>query len=109
MEDSGSPINNCAVFDILGARRGGGVDAVVVCSAPLDGSQATLRSLSLKIRSYLHEMASDNFVRQFGTGPTRIFVSCSYAISPEAKQRITDLALEAARQDVLLLLGEPVA
>jgi hypothetical protein len=109
MEHPGSPISNPDVFDLLGARKDGGVDAVIVCDGPLDKSETTLHNLGIKIRNYLREMASENFVEQFGSGPTSIFVSCSHAVSFEAKQLVAKLALEAARQDVLLQFGEPVA
>ena len=103
------PINPAAVFDIVGTRKDGGIDTVIVCSGPLDNSAATLRSLDIKVRNYLREIASDNFIQQCGSGPVRIFVSCSHTVSTEAEQLINDLANVAAQQRVFLLLGEPVA
>ena len=109
MDYSGLPINPAEVFDIVGVRKDGGTDTVIVCSGPLDNSAATLRSLDLKVRNYLREIASDSFTQQCGSGPVRIFVSCGHTVSTEAEQLINDLANVAAQQRVLLLLGEPVA
>ena len=109
MENSGSPIDPSDAFDIVGIRNDGGIDAVIVCSGPLDNSSTTLRDLELKVRNYLREIASEDFVSQYGPSPVCIYVSCSHAVSTEADQLITDLALEAAQQRVLLHLGEPVA
>ena len=109
MENSGSPIGPSDAFDIVGIRNDGGIDAVIVCSGPLDNSSTTLRDLALKVRNYLREIASEDFISQCGPGHVCIYVSCSHAVSTEADQLITDLALEAAQQRVLLHLGEPVA
>ena len=103
------PINPTEVFDIVGIRKDGAIDTVVVCHGPLDNSATTLRHLDLKIRNYLREIATDTFAQQCGSGPVRIFVSCNHAVSAEAEQLINDLANEAAQQRVLLLLGDPVA
>jgi len=81
-----------------------GVDAVIVCVGPLDKSEATLHNLDLKICNCLREMASDNFAKQFGSGPNSIFVSCSQTVSFEARQLVAKLALEAARGGSLFLL-----
>ena len=109
MEISGSPIGPLDSLDIVGIRNDGGIDAVIVCSGPLDNSDTTLRDLELKVRNYLREIASEEFISQCGSGPVCIYVSCSHAVSPEADQLIADLAIEAAKQRVLLHLGEPVA
>ena len=104
-----SPINPAAVFDIFSIRNDGGIDTVIVCSGALDNSAATLRNLDLKVRNYLCEITSDNFTQQYGSGPVRIFVSCSHSVSVEAEQLINDLANMAAQQRIFLLLGDPVA
>jgi len=109
MENSGSPIGPSDKFDIVGIRNDGGIDAVIVCSGPLDNSSTTLHDLELKVRNYLLEIASEDFISQCGSGPVCIHVSCSHAVSAEADQLIAALAIEAAQQRVLLHLGEPVA
>lgn len=96
-------------IDIVGVRKDGGVDTVIVCPGPLDGSEVTLESLSLKIQHYLRDIASTGFVEQYGTGSVRIFVACEHEISAQAKQLIDHLSHEAAKQRVLLVLGSPVA
>ncbi len=109
MEIFESPVSQVDVFDIVGVRIDGGVDTVIVCSGPLDSSDATLQQLELKARNYLREIATAEFTRQCGTGQVRIFVSCNHSISPEAQLLISNLADLASRQHVLLLVGKPVA
>jgi len=109
MEDSSSPIEQIDKFDIVGIRQDGAIDTVIVCAGPLDCSESTLQLLQLKIRNYLREITSNDFIQQCGSGPVRIFVSCDHSISAEAEQLIDQLALEAAQQRVLLLIGDPVA
>ena len=109
MESSGSPIEQIDTFDIVGVRNDGRIDAVIVCSGPLDSSRKTLQDLECKVRNYLREIASDDFISQCGSGPVCIFISCGYKVSTEAEQLIAYLAIEAAQQRVLLHLGEPVA
>ena len=109
MTSSGSPIASNDLFDIVGVRRDGGVDTVITCSGPLDNSPETLSRLSSKVRGYLSAVASDEFHRQYGQGPVRIFVSCSHCVSTEARETMSFLEREAAQQNVHLSLGDPVA
>ena len=104
-----SPVGPVDSIDIVGVRKDGSVDTVIVCSSPLDGSEVTLENLCLKIRHYLRDIASAGFVEQYGTGSVRIFVACEHEVSEQAKQLIDDLSHEAAMQRVLLVLGSPVA
>lgn len=104
-----SPVGPIDVIDIVGVRKDGGVDTVIVCVGNLDDSETTLASLRLKIRHYLRDIASASFAEQYGTGPVRIFVTTEHEISERAEQLIDDLAHEAARQRVLLGLGNPGA
>ena len=58
---------------------------------------------------YLREIATNEFRQQCGTGQVRIFVSCTHSISPEAQLLISTLADLASQQQVVLVVGEPVA
>lgn len=109
MDKLNSPVGPVDAIDIVGVRKDGGVDTVIVCAGALDDSETTLESLRLKTRHYLRDIASESFAKKYGTGPVRIFVACEHEISEQAKQLVDDLTHEAARQRVLLVLGDPVA
>jgi hypothetical protein len=107
MDGPDSPVRSIDAIDIVGVRKDGGIDTVIVCAGALDDSETTLESLRLKIRYYLSDIANESFAKQYGTGPVRIFVACEHEVSVQARQLIDDLAHEAARQRVLLVLGNP--
>jgi len=104
-----SPIADIDLLDIVGVRKDGGIDTVVVCSGPLDNSAETLSRLTRKVRGYLSAITGSDFVNQYGQGPVRIFVSCGQGASAEALDVINSLGHEAANQNVHLSLGDPVA
>lgn len=59
------PIQNLDRIDIVGERNDGGVDLVIVVSAPIDGSPSTLSLLERKIRSYIAELGSSEFKEKY--------------------------------------------
>ena len=109
MTNPDSPVGPTDVIDVIGVRKDGGIDTVIACHGPLDSSASTLHCLEIKIRNYLREVASDDFVQECGSGPVRIFVACEHSVSDECATLIGKLAHEAAQQRVDLLLGSPVA
>ncbi len=109
MSNSESPIGQADKMDIIGVRKDGGIDTVIVCCGQLDSSPTTLQQLELKIRNYLREVVSDSFTQEYGSGPVRIFISGASHTSREASQLVTTLAKEASCQNIRLQLGDPVA
>jgi len=109
MDTHESPIGPLDRMDIVGVRKDGGIDTVLVCPGPLDDSAETLHALRAKTRSYLRQISSKGFIAQYGTGPVKLFVACAHEVSERAKELIDELALEAANDRVLLVLGSPVA
>ena len=104
------PIQNLDTFDIVGQRKDGGVDAVVVCSGPLDDSAETLSRLNQKVRNYLREISSENFRTHFGAGAgVTIFISCGYSVSDAASGMIDVLGREAALNGVGLQIVKDMA
>ena len=108
MNHSDSPVGPIDSIDIVGVRKDGSVDTIIVCAAALDDSETTLENLRQKTRHYLRDIASTGFVEQYGAGAVRIFVACEHEVSEPAKLLIDELAHEAARQRVLMVLGSPV-
>jgi hypothetical protein len=82
------PIQNLDAFDVVGVRNDGGIDLVISCHGPLDGSPATLQALEQKIRNYVREVEearSPTFFERYNCSPdatVMIYVSCSYHIDP---------------------------
>jgi hypothetical protein len=109
MGDAYPPIENIETFDIVGVRKDGGIDAVVVCSGPLDGSPQTIWLLGVKVRNYLKDIASDGFRECYGGGPVRILICCEHLVSAAAQALVEALQAEAAGQDVQLQLVATVA
>ncbi len=60
-----SPIQNVDAFDVIGERRGDGVDLVVTCSGPLDSSSNTLNLLEAKVNAYLATVAHPRFSQTY--------------------------------------------
>src|SRR6187397_3174344 len=82
------PLTDADNLDVVGVRKTGGVDLVVTCSGPLDGSDQTISLLSQKVKNYAQLAKNPNLFTHFNaeSGPVRIFVSCEFAVSPRANQ-----------------------
>lgn len=101
------PIQNLDRIDVVGKRNDGGVDLVIVASAPLDGSPTTLAHLERKIRNYITEIGSSQFRSEFGPvtdGQVRICVVCEYDVDERARQLIERLIPIAKQADARLEL-----
>lgn len=107
-----SPIKNLGSFDVVGPRKDGGLDLVISCSGPLDGSEETLRALRGKMSNYLQEVreARDpTLLERYGCDPCatiRIIVSCAFSVDLEAVKVIEGMKDVAMRSGVELLLKE---
>jgi hypothetical protein len=107
MDGFDPPIRNLDALDVVGSRLDGGVDLVISCIGPLDASVETLRLIERKVNAYLVAVAHENFPQIYPAaqrGPVRIFVSCEYAVSSEARGMIGVLATKASRSGIELLL-----
>lgn len=85
------PIQNIDNVDIVGHRKDGGVDLVIVASGPLDPSEQTQRLLLAKIRSYLEQLNTEAFRAEFrypAPDRVRIVVHCEHPIHPVIEELI---------------------
>jgi hypothetical protein len=81
------PIQNSEAIDIVGQRRDGGVDLIIVVSGHLDGSPSTLSLLENKIKRYIAELTSSEFKKKFHRSANRsnsILVVSEYVIDRHA-------------------------
>ena len=99
------PLANDGSVDIVGRRRDGGLDLVVVASGHLDGSLATQRALKTKLQTYLDTLFAPEFQAEFGAPTlerTSIVVSCPLPPSPEISDLISQLLPFFAEHGVAL-------
>jgi Family of unknown function (DUF6572) len=95
------PIENVDRIDIVGERHDGGVEMVLVVSGPLDGSATTLSILERKIRNYVRELKSDEFLTAYKGARARnnaIFVVSEFSVDPAVCsliEKLKPLAREA--------------
>ena len=81
------PIQALDVIDIVGRRKDGGADLVIVCSGPLDDSPATLSALSTKLMNYLRAANSAELVHTYRLSPEAriaVYISCAFPIDAAA-------------------------
>ena len=89
-EDESHPIPNLTVIDIVGKRRDGGVDLVIVIASPLSADARSIFRLSRKLDGYLREINSDTWRAENPNGTaesTRIIVK----LHPDSDPVITPL------------------
>jgi len=65
-DDAAHPIPTLGSLDMVGRRRDGGVDLMVVVSGPLRADERSQRRLLRKIELYLGFIASPDFSADFG-------------------------------------------
>jgi hypothetical protein len=99
------PIQNLDVFDVLGERHDGGIDAAIVAATPIDGQVETLTALALKVRNYITELCSDSFQSEHPRVPgsaVRIVIVCHGAVDASAYGLISSLRREAEAAGIQL-------
>lgn len=97
MAELESPIQNLTAFDIVGVRRDGGIDAAIIAATAIDGSEETLKALAIKVRNYIIELTSQEFLAEHpaALGKTRIVIMAHSTIDVVARALIDSLAREA--------------
>ncbi|MFM9961285.1 MAG: DUF6572 domain-containing protein [Planctomycetaceae bacterium] len=99
------PIQNLDSIDVVGRRRDGGVDLLIVASQPLDNAPETLDSIRNKISMYLTVIGLDEFQTELGHPPLdriSIVLSCDFPIHPTAMNVIEECKMLARLQGVRL-------
>jgi len=103
------PIQNVDSIDVVGVRNDAGIDLVVSCLGPLDGSPETLRTLREKVRGYIEAASAEHIWKIYPnakTGPIEIYIACEHSVSVPALRAIDLLTREAASRGVALRLVE---
>lgn len=101
------PIQNLDQFDIVGNRKDGGVDLVIVVSGFLDNTERNEYLLKTKIQNYINEIFSDDWASKYGKGNSHIYIKAQEmpdqeminlisAIKEHLKKYNVDLMLEVA-------------
>lgn len=67
-----TPIQDLTGIDVLGKRKGGGVDMVIIVSSKLDDEDEQRMLFMQKLHNYVSESRSDEFLTEFGEGSYRI-------------------------------------
>jgi hypothetical protein len=106
-----SPLSEPDNLDVIGERKGGGVDMLVATSGVIDDSDQTCERLQAKLNAYLYAAAHPNFANVYPAtrdGRVRIFVSDVHSISERARQLIETFSREAYARNVEVRIGNPV-
>jgi hypothetical protein len=64
--DESHPIPKLNVIDIIGTRRGGGADLVVIVASPLGADARSVFRLCTKLDGYLHEIGTEEWRQEHG-------------------------------------------
>lgn len=107
-----SPIENLGSIDVVGVRNDGGLDLVISCAGPLDGSKETLWNLERKILNYLGEIReakNPSLLESYGCSPdakVSILIAHDPPIDPNALAVIQQMREVASAEGVQLLMDD---
>ncbi len=101
------PIQGLDKIDIVGERKDGGVDLVIVLSSALRDCEYHEQLLKTKIQSYTDTIFSDEWISKYGQGNSDIYIKAQVipeqeiinligAIKKHLKEFNIDLWLEVA-------------
>ena len=76
------PIQNLDGIDVLGKRKDGGVDLVIIISSELEDTDNHRSLFMQKLQNYVNEMRSVEFISEFGETNLRIIAKVS--VEPNA-------------------------
>jgi hypothetical protein len=95
---SESPIQNLDRIDLLGRRKDGGVDLVIVVSGPLENTADHRERVETKVRAYVRELSSPGFSAEFpdGEGRRKILLVTEHAVDQAVLALIDSLRRCAA-------------
>jgi len=88
------PIQNIDLFDVVGVRNDGGVDLVIVVSAPLFDSERHRSLLKTKVEAYARTIGTPQFRPEFGLdafGLIRILVVSDHPVEESIRGFIGSL------------------
>ena len=97
------PIQDVESVDLIGKRRDGGVDLLIVASQPLDDAADTLNRIRRKIAYYLDVIDLPEFQAEMGLPPrdrTTVILRCNYPIHPRAAAVIAECQASAGQRGV---------
>jgi hypothetical protein len=89
-DDPSHPIPSLAVVDVMGIRKTGGADLIIVVAAPLHSDPASLDRLLDKIDGYLRHIQSPEFQAQVGA-PTPSNTTIKVALHPGSAPEVYEL------------------
>ena len=71
------PIQNLDEIDVLGKRKDGGVDLVIIVSSELQDTEHHRNLFMNKLQNYINEVKSDEFITEYGENNLRIITKLS--------------------------------
>jgi hypothetical protein len=89
------PIQNIDQFDIVGRRNDGGMDLIVVVSAPLLDEERHRRLLQEKVEAYARAIGGPQFRPEFGiseSSPVRILIISDHPVHESIREHVGSLA-----------------
>jgi hypothetical protein len=103
------PIQNLETIDLLGRRKNGGVDLIIVVSGPLQNEADHLDRLERKIAAYIRIISSDEFSEEFPRIEVsrRILLITEHAVSRAALSLLDSLRESAANAGAVLDIATP--
>ena len=106
------PIQDVESVDLIGKRRDGGVDLLIVASQPLDDAADTLNRIRRKVAYYLDVIDLPEFQAEMGLPPrdrTTVILRCDHPIHPRAAAVITECQARAGQRGVRLVVQQKPA
>lgn len=106
---SESPIQNLDRIDMLGRRKDGGIDLVIVVSGPLENTANHLERIEVKVQNYIREIGSLQFLEQFPESDVlrQILLVTEHAVDPAALPQIDSLRQAAVDAGAILKVVTP--
>lgn len=101
------PIQSLDSIDVLGRRKGGGADLVIIVSSFLDDTPEHEYLLRQKIQNYVDTILSDEFQSDFGSideTPYTILLKCTTEPHPNMTSLIQAIAQYLSEYQINLIV-----
>jgi hypothetical protein len=101
------PIQSLDRIDVLGRRKGGGADLVIIVSSFLDDTPEHEHLLRQKIQNYVDTIFSDEFQSNFGSieeSPYTIILKCTAEPHPNMTSFIQAIAQYLSEYHINLIV-----